>query len=250
MSTYKKKAVIEKTGQAKKTASAAKKTIGTKNESTLHRTLKFRYAGPGGKTEETAGEFVADGKRADGEYIEVQTGSFGPLKKKVKEFALNNKVRIIHPIAQKKTIEVYEGGKKGKLLYRRKSPLKGSLWNLFDALLYAPELPLIRGVSVEAVLLDITEKRVKDGKGSWRRRGISIKDRALTSWHESVHFKKPKDYLYFIPFKKNEEFTTSSLSRCSDIDIETAQKALYVLTKMKVVKRKGKKGNSWIYQRS
>jgi predicted HTH transcriptional regulator len=109
---------------------------------------------------------------------------------------------------------------------------------------------LIRGVSIEAVLIDITEKRVKDGKGSWRRRGISIKDRALTSWHESIHFKKPADYLRFIPFKKNEEFTTSSLSRRAGIDIEMARKALYVLTKMKVVKRTGKKGNSWIYLRN
>jgi hypothetical protein len=249
LSTPKKKSAAEKT-KIKKTAVPKTKTIGTKNESSLHRTLKFRYAGEDGKTEETAGDFVADGKRADGEYIEVQTGSFGPLKKKVKELALKNKVRIIHPTAQKKTIEVYKPGKKSVLLYCRKSPLKGTLWNLFDALLYAPELPLLSRVSVEAVMVEITENRIKDGKGSWRRKGISIKDRELTSWRESVHFKKPKDYLRFIPFKKNEEFTTSSLSQRAGVDIETARKALYVLTKMKVVRRTGKKGNSWIYLRS
>jgi hypothetical protein len=237
------------TYKEKKPESQKKKTIGTKNESSLHRTLKFRYAGEDGKTEETAGEFVADGRRADGEYIEVQTGSFGPLKKKVKELALNNKVRIIHPIALRKTIEVYKPGKKGVLLYRRKSPKKGSLWNLFDALLYAPELPLLRGVSVEAVMVDVIEKRVNDGKGSWRRKGISVKDRVLSSWHESARFEKPADYLRFIPFKKNEEFTTSSLSQRAGIDIWIARKALYVLTKMKVVKRTGKKGNLWIYTR-
>jgi hypothetical protein len=82
--------------------------IGTRNESTLHRTLKFRYAGRGGKTEVARGEFVADGISKDGEYIEVQTGSFGPLLKKAREFAKHAKVRIIHPIAVKKTIEVYE----------------------------------------------------------------------------------------------------------------------------------------------
>jgi hypothetical protein len=254
LSTLKRKPtnVIAKTRKTsgKKTAANGKKTIGTENESSLHRTLKFQYTGEDGKTEEAAGDFVADGKRADGEYIEVQTGSFGPLKKKVKELALKNKVRIIHPIAQKKTIEVYKPGKKSELLYRRKSPAKGTLWNLFDALLYAPELPLIRGVSVEAVMVDIIEKRIKDGKGSWRRKGISINDRILSSWNESVHFKKPADYLRFIPFKKTEEFTTSSLSQRAAIDISTARKALYVLTKIKVVKRTGKKGNSWIYLRS
>ena len=234
--------------------STRKKSIGTRNESSLHRTLKYKYAGTGGKTEVTAGEFVADGKKADGEYIEVQTGSFAPLEKKVKELAKKAKVRIIHPVAVKKIIEVYKpasGGKKkfGKLLYRRKSPVKGSQWDIFDALVYAPTLPLIRGVTIEIVFIDITEKRIKDGKGSWRRKGISIADKELASCHESIVLKKKADYLKFIPFKKNEEFTSSSLAERACIDTATARKALYVLTKINVVKRTGKQGNSWKYVR-
>lgn len=227
-----------------------KKSIGTKNESSLHKALKYQYTGSGGISEVEAGEFVADGITKDGEYIEVQTGSFAPLKKKVKMLASFARVRIIHPIAVKKTIEVYETSKTKKPLYRRKSPLKGSAWKLFDALLYAPELPLLKGVSIEIVLADITEKRVKDGKGSWRRKGISIFDRELSSFHESIVFKKPSDYLFFIPFKREEEFTSSLLSLKANINKDTARKVLYVLTKMKVVKRINKKGNSWIYTRN
>jgi hypothetical protein len=222
--------------------------IGTRNESSLHRALKFRYAGHGGKTEVPEGEYVADGISKDGEYIEVQTGSFGPLLKKVKEFAKHAKVRIIHPRAVKKTIEVYEPGT-GKLLYRRKSPRKGTRWDLFDALLYAPALPLIKGVTVEIVLADITEKRVKDGKGSWRRKGISITDREISAWHESEVFEKPADYLKFVPFKKKEEFTSTMLAEHAGTDRWIAGKVLYVLAKLKVVKRIGKKGNSWVYVR-
>jgi hypothetical protein len=232
----------------RKKKSKQENKIGTRNESSLHRALKFRYTGRGGKTEVASGEFVADGISKDGEYIEVQTGSFGPLLKKVKEFAKHGKVRIIHPIAVKKTIEVYEP-KTGKLLYRRKSPRKGTRWNLFDALLYAPALPLIKGVTVEIVLADITEKRVKDGKGSWRRKGISIMDREISAWHESIVFEKPANYLKFIPFKKKEEFTTTLLAEHAGIDRWTAGKVLYVLAKLKVVKRIGKKGNSWLYVR-
>jgi hypothetical protein len=225
--------------------------IGSLNESSLHRTLKYQYTGPGGKTEVTAGDFVADGIKADGEYIEVQTGSFAPLLKKVKHFSSHGKVRIIHPIAVKKMIEVFEPGKRGKtiFLYRRRSPKKGSVWNIFDALIHAPKLPLIRGVTIEIVLVDITEKRVKDGKGLGRRKEISKKDKELTVWHESIHFKKPADYLRFIPFKKNEEFTTTLLAQNTGINTDTARKALYVLTQLKVVKRTGKKGNSWVYVR-
>jgi hypothetical protein len=218
------------------------------NESSLHRKLKYQYAGKGGKTEVSAGEYVADGKRKDGEYIEVQTGSFGPLKDKVKELAASGSVRIIHPVAVKKIIEVYMPGDPcGSLLYRRKSPLKGSPWDIFDALLSAPLLPLIKGISIEVVLVDILEKRIKDGKGSWRRKGISLYDKELASCHESILLKKPADYLRFIPFKKKEEFTSSLLAEHEEINANTARKALYVLTKMGVVKRKGKNGNAWVY---
>jgi hypothetical protein len=221
------------------------------NESSLHRKLKYQYAGKGGKTEVSTGEYVADGRRKDGEYIEVQTGSFAPLKEKVKELAASGGVRIIHPVAVKKIIEVYKPGSGkvpfGALLYRRKSPLKGSPWDIFDALLSAPLLPLIKGLSIEVVFVDVLEKRVKDGKGSWRRKGISLYDKELAACHESVILKKLSDYLRFIPFKKKEEFTSSLLAGREGISADTARKALYVLTKMKLVKRKGKKRNAWVY---
>ena len=224
------------------------KNIGTRNESSLHKTLKFQYAGPGGKTEAEVGEFVADGVRKDGEYIEVQTSSFGSLRKKVKELAKNAKVRIIHPIAVTKIIEVYDI--KGKLLHRRRSPIRGSIWNLFDVVMYAPDLPLKKGVTIEVVLIDITEKRVKDGKGSWRRKGISIKDKELSAYHESIVLSKKTDYIkHFIPFKKDEEFTVSTHAEKTGVKRHISQKSLYVLTKMKVINRIGKKANAWVYLR-
>ena len=228
--------------------STRRKSIGTRNESSLHRTLKYQYTGPGGKTEKKVGEYVADGLSKSGEYIEVQTGSFAPLKKKVKEFTAGGKLRIIHPIAVTKKIEVYDSD--GNFLYRRKSPVHGSPWSLFDALLHAPELPLQKGVVIEIVLADITEKRVRDGKGSWRRKGVSIKDRELSAWHESIVLKRPADYLRFVPFKKNEEFTASMLAKSAEVNKWTAQEALYVLNKMKVVKRIGKKSRELLYVRN
>jgi hypothetical protein len=229
-------------------AQRLRNSIGIRNESSLHQTLKHEYAGHQGKLEVKIGRFIADGINKDGEYIEVQTGSFAPLEKKIRKFASYGRVQIIHPIAVKKTIEVYEP-RKIKPLYRRQSPVKGSLWKLFDALVYAPKIPLIRKVSIEVAMVDITEKRIKDGKGSWRRKGASIEDHTLDAWHECFLFKKPSDYLCFIPYEKGEEFTSSLLAEHTGIDQGTARKALYVLTKMKVIKRIGKKGKSWLYTR-
>ena len=81
--------------------------IGTKRETSLHRELKFSYAGHDGQTEAEVSGYVADGINAAGEYIEVQTGSFGPLKKKAAELALKGKLRIVYPVIINKYIEVF-----------------------------------------------------------------------------------------------------------------------------------------------
>ncbi|MCL2410432.1 MAG: hypothetical protein FWC97_02200 [Treponema sp.] len=224
-----------------------KNSIGIKNESSLHRTLKFQYVGKEGKTEAQIGEFVADGISSGGEVIEVQTGSFAPLVKKVKKFSKAGKVRIVHPVAVTKILEVYD--EDGVLISKRKSPKKGSIWNIFDALVYTPILPFIKNVVIEVVLADIVEKRSKDGKGARRRKGISIKDKELSVWHEKVVFSKKTDFLRFVPFKKGEEFTAASLAERSGIKNNTAQKALYTLTKMNIVKRIRKNGKAYVYCR-
>ena len=219
-------------------------SIGTNNESSLHRDLKFRYAGQGGETEAEVGGFVADGINAEGEYIEIQTGSFGPLRKKA--LALQ-RLRVIHPVIIAKYIEVYN--RRGRLLYRRKSPRRGSAWDLFDVLVYAPDLPLIPRLVIELALVDAAEQRVRDGKGSWRRKGVSIRDRQMLALHDRITLKKPSDYNRFVPFKKNEEFTSALLSQKAGINVDLARKTLYVLVRLGIVKKTGKRGNAFVYKR-
>ncbi|MDR0877703.1 MAG: hypothetical protein LBN21_06595 [Treponema sp.] len=237
---------------AKKTVKASARApgrvnrIGTEKESSLHHALKFRYAKSGGKTEVPFGLYVADGVREDGEIIEVQTGSFGPLKQKVHELRKNAPVRIIHPIIIAKYIDVFDTD--GQLLYRRKSPRRGSEWDLFKALLYAPELAACPGVMIELALVDVLEKRIKDGKGSWRRKGISLAGRELAAWHDTIILKKRADYRRFLPFASDETFTVNDLGKQARITVDLARKTLYVLTKMEVIERIGKKGNAFLYK--
>jgi len=222
----------------------SKKLIGTKHESTLHRALKFTYAGL--ETEREVDGFVADGVTPEGEFIEVQTGSFAPLKQKAPKLAQLGRLRIVHPVVITKYIEVFDPN--GKRAYRRKSPRRGSPWDLFDALVYAPELPLIKGLAVELVLLDASEQRIRDGKGSWRRKGVSIKDHQLLVVHERIRLEKPADYLRFLPFKKNERFTSANLAEKAGIRRDMAQKTLYVLAKLGLITKTGKQHNTIVYR--
>jgi hypothetical protein len=223
----------------------ANPNIGTKKESELHRALKFHYSGYEGITETVVGGYVCDAQTSSGEIIEVQTGSFGPLRQKAKFLAESGKVRIIHPIIVQKHIELYNN--EGKLIHRRKSPRAGSVWDLFNALIYAPELPLLPRLAVELALVDIVEKRIDDGAGSWRRKGVSIAGRSLGAWRQSLILQKPKDYRIFIPFKGKEPFTVRSLALAAGISVPIARKTVYVLSKMGLIERAGKQGNAIIY---
>ena len=220
--------------------------IGTRNETSLHRDLKFTYAGEKGKTEAEVGGFVADGISADGEFIEVQTTNFAPLREKIHKFTAQAHLRIVYPAIITKYLEVFNTD--GKRQYRRKSNRRGSSWDLFNALVYAPDLPLIPRVIIEIVLVDASEQRVRDGKGSWRRKGLSIRDRQLITIHERIPLKKVSDYRRFVPFKKNEDFTSTNLAEMTGISRMLAQKTLYVLTKIGIVSRIGKQRNAFIYR--
>jgi len=223
--------------------------IGTLKESSLHCALKFRYSGDGGSVEAPAESFVCDACTSSGELIEVQIGSLRPLKEKAKSLCKKNKLRIIYPIIVRKTIELYNA-KGNRLIHRRKSPKRGGPWDLFNALIYAPELPLLKKLTIELAVIDVVEKRIDDGKGSWRRKGISITDRYLEVWHNSIVLKRLKDYRQFLPFKKKESFTVKSLAEKAGINQVIARKTIYVLVKIGLVEHTGKQGRAFVYERT
>jgi len=219
--------------------------IGTKKESSLHAALKCRYAGEEGLTELAVGQYVCDAVSKDGTYIEIQTGSFKPLINKVKAITALGPLKIVHPVARKRIIEVRDD--KGLLIRRRTSPKKGSAWDLFSALIFAPTLPLTQLLTIEVALTEELELRKADGLGSWRRKGVSVHGRELCSILEIIHLSSPQDYLQFVPFEKSEIFGANDLAKKVQISKALARKALYVLSRIAVVQEIGKKGNAKQY---
>ena len=220
--------------------------IGTRNESTLHRQLKKEYAGNDGRTEVELSGFVADAVNSAGQHIEVQIGSFGPLKKKAGELAARGGLRVICPIIVVKHLEVFD--ERGRLQSRKKSPKYGSVWDLFSSLVYAPELPRLPGLEIELAMVEVAEERVPDGRGSRRRGGMSIRDRRMLVLHERICLKKPSDYLRFVPFARGEEFTSKIFKEKAKIRVTLARKVLYVLAKLGVVEKIGRRQTAYVYR--
>ncbi|MDR0374485.1 MAG: hypothetical protein LBH85_02005 [Treponema sp.] len=226
-------------------------------ESALHSALKIQCAGIDGKIEAVvrcggsggcAKSYICDGVTSAGEIIEVQTGSFAPLKEKLQNLSREYKIRVIHPIALHKRIELFK--EDGALIRVRKSPAAGCKWNLFKALVYGWEIAAMDNVCIELAFVDIAETRIDDGLGSWRRKGVRVADRRLLARHSSIVLREKADYLQFAPFEPDERWTAADLALRAGVRRPLAQKTVFVLTKLNAIARIGKQGKAWVYSRA
>lgn len=221
--------------------------ININNEKSLHSSIKQWYAMPGDRLEVKLDKYIIDLVREDS-LIEIQTKNFSAIGNKLRALVVYNKVRLVHPIAIEKYILTIDDS--DKVITRRKSPKKGKLVNLFDELIRIPDLIAKDNFMLEILMTKEEEIRCKDGKGSWRRKGISIVDRKLIEVVEKVTFKEGKDFLRFLPEDLPLNFTNKDLAKTLKITVYKARKVTYCLRKMEIIKEIGKLRNELIFERS
>jgi hypothetical protein len=214
-------------------------------EYSLHSEIKDWYMISGDKLEVKVEDFIIDILRGK-LLIEIQTGNFSVVKKKLIKLLLNNQVRLVYPIAKLKWI--VHVSKSGEFVRRRKSPKKGKLTDLFYELVYLPRLIKDRKFSLEVLLIEEEEVRCNDGRGSWRRKGVSVKDRKLLNVFDRIVFEDSQDFLEFLPKELNGYFTNKVLALKLGISVRLAQKITYCLRKMSVISIVGKKKNEFLFQ--
>jgi hypothetical protein len=224
-----------------------KNHIGVIRESSLHASLKSWYAKPGDRIEEPLDGYLIDLVR-DNLLIEIQVGNFSSIKSKLKILLQKYDVRIVHPIAVIKWIKKIDQVSK-QTISKRKSPKQGRVEDVFNELIYIPQLVQHPRFSLDVLLIDKEEIRGNDGKGSWRRKGWSIVDHRLLDVIECVSFNKVDDFHGLLPDDLPEQFTTQDLAKTSKLSKSMAQKMVYCLNKMGAIELIGKKRHSFLYQR-
>ncbi len=217
-------------------------SIGEENEKSLHASLKLWYAQPGDLLEHKIGRYYIDIYR-NGLLIEIQTRNLGVLKRKLISLLKEYQIRLVYPIAQDKHIHYYKPGKK-KPEKIRKSPKTGKLMDIFDEIIHLPgEILQHPGFSLSVLLIHEEEIRCEDGKGSWRRKGVSIQDRRFTQVYEEQRFNQPDDYLQFLPPHLKFPFSNKELADALNVRIHEAQKITYAFKQMQLIRLDHKKGN-------
>jgi hypothetical protein len=216
------------------------------NEFSLHSEIKKIYSLPGGQFEVTLGNYIVDILR-ENLIIEVQTKNFSALKEKLQVLTEKHQVRLVYPLPEKKWITHVT--KNHIVMNTRKSPRKGKLTDLFRELVMIPHMIGKENFSLEVLLINEEEVRCDDGKGSWRRKGGSIKERKLLKVNDRILFQTKADYLKILPEDLNEVFTNKELAKLSKISVRTARQITYCLIKSNVIRLVGKNGRSLTFQK-
>ena len=89
--------------------------------------------------------------RADGELVEVQTGGFAALGKKLDALLDEHRMRIVYPVAaERRIVRVDEHG---QVLGARRSPKRAATAAVFDELVAFPSLLTHPNLTIEVLLL-------------------------------------------------------------------------------------------------
>lgn len=220
--------------------------INTWNESLLHEELKGRYCQVNDTLEAPVGTSICDVLHEDGSVTEIQTAHLSKLKGKLVKLLDERKVRLVFPIAETTRIETRD--ENGMVKSARKSPKKGTIFQLFREITGIYCLLGNTNLEIEIVFADITELRIADGTGSWRRKGIRIDNRRLDKVNSTRNIKSPDSLLELLPPGIPNDFTTADL-RKAGVGIHAGH-TVWVLRKLGLIEKVGTKGRFYLYRRS
>ena len=233
---------------ASKSHSTLSNQIGTLKEKSLHAELKNWLKLPGDKIESPVDGYIIDIVRGE-LLIEIQTQNFSAIRKKLENLLKSHRVRLVYPIVQNKWIIGLDRNG-DQITKRRLSPKHDSYVNIFEELVRIPHIMLNSNLIIEALIVNVEETRLNDGKGSWRRKGWSILDRRLVDLVDHKIFQGSNDYLTLIPKSLEFPFTNYELSKALQRSIGLARMMTYCLRKSNILKVIGKKGKAFLYDLS
>ena len=222
-------------------------TIGELNERSLHRALKERYAVAGSETEQVIDGFVTD-VVAEGCIVEIQTGSFGPLRHKLTRLLDAYPVTLVHPIARDRyLVKVGDGPTLPPT--RCRSPKHGSVFDVFSALVSIPSLLGHPNLTLEIVMTVEEEVRApRERRGRWRRDWSRI-DRRLVDVVDTHTIASMADLFAMVDARLPETFTTTDIAAAMQSTRSLAQQAAYCFREGGVTEICGKDGKALVYRR-
>jgi hypothetical protein len=224
---------------------AERSAIGTLNEGALHAQMKEWYRRRGDRIEQVVDGFVVDLVRGD-LLVEIQTGSFAPLRRKLDQLTRQHRVRLVAPLPLVRRI--IRLSDEGDMLSARRSPRRGRVEDIFNLLVSIPSLLCHPRFELELILSHQDELRVYRQGQAFRRHGWVVVGRRLVSIEGCVRIASPGDAASLLPPGLDELFDTAQLAEAAAIERRLAQQMAYCLRAMGVLETAGKRGNAVLHR--
>jgi hypothetical protein len=221
--------------------------IGTLNEGALHAQLKNWYQRPDDRIERVIDGFVVDLLRGD-LLVEIQTGSFAPLRRKLELLTRQHRVRLVAPVPLVRRI--IRLSDEGELLSARRSPRRGRAEDIFNRLVSIPSLLCRSRFELELLLTQQDELRVYRHGKAFCRHGWVVAGRRLVSVDQCIRITSPADAARLLPPSLPELFDTAQLAEAAAIERRLAQQMTYCLRALGVLQTTGKRGNAIVHRRT
>ena len=223
--------------------------IGTLGEKTLHAVMKEYYR-CGMSTEVSVGKYVAD-IAGGNEVMEIQTGSFTPLRAKLNEYLKDHRVTVVYPIPYFKWI-AWIDTETGDINSDHKSPKRGTSSDAFLELCRIREHLTNPNFHLILAFVNLTEYRYLNGWSRDKKRGSVRCDRIPCALAGEIRFNTSADYVKLLPPVLPDTFTAKELALAIGIRTGTRKlsAATSVLRAVGVIEACGKSSNAIIYKRT
>jgi len=224
-----------------------KNGIGTLGEKTLHAVLKNYFEENENNHEVKIGSYVSDIKN-DAGIIEIQTGNFNKLRKKLEIFLETENVTLVYPIAKIKWL-LWIDEETGEVTKKRKSPKQGRIHDIFyelykiKAYLENPKLKIC------IVMLELHEYRYLNGWSEDKKKGSHRCDRIPIDILDEIYIDSIQAYEKFLPesAKLKIPFTSKDYKAYTGLSMSSSQTALNILNFLGVINKVTKCGNAFLY---
>jgi hypothetical protein len=221
--------------------------IGLYAERGLHAALKAVYASrPGARLEVPVAGKVVDVVLPD-ELVEVQSRNLGAISGKILHLACVMPVRVVHPIVLSTEIHRIDPAD-GSVADTRMARTRRDFYSLFDELVRATILVASPNVRFDVVQVRVRELRIRDGSGSWRRKGDHVLSRDLLEIVSTASLDNRSDWLALIPPKLAEPWDSAALGEELGIRPARARKILYTFARAGLVRESGRSGHRKLYE--
>ena len=222
--------------------------IGTLAECDLHRALKYYFEPDETRHEVKLGRYVADILNGRG-VVEIQTRGVYKIREKLEALLQEHTVTLVYPVAQVKWL-LWADPQTGEVTKRRRSPKTGTG---FDALWELSGIaPLLShpGLSVCVCLLELEEYRALNGWSRDRKKGSTRLNRVPVSLCGQIMLCDASDFAVFAPDTLPSPFTVKDYRALTRLSARRAGDAVRLLRELQVIRRVGKAGNAFLYERA